>query len=651
VLVGDGRLGGISSTISSWEALHRRGYDVPFIVIAEDEKRALGNSGVIRGAVVGRGVVDIVELPPLPPLPHRHSTSSSSSSTTTTTTTTTNHNHNHINNIIDIMLQEWLEESSSQFDSLLIHMKEWHTERLATLSSSPSRAEKVLWWPFTQHASINSNNKTMIIDGRAGESFLTISTNTNVEKDSSSNVGNMSSSLSTKDMKMVPLYDGCASWWTQGVGSRQQQDIADAISHAAARYGHVMFPENTHQPALNVAEKLLSTVGDGWADRVFYSDNGSTAIEVAIKMAFRKYMMDHNILDSREAEGGGEGGRGGGTSSPPPSLGVIGIQEAYHGDTLGAMDAVAPSVFNGRRQTPWYTGRGLFLPAKLFDGSDSNRSSTNTDMEKNALASYFNGKIDEYESITPNHRLGALILEPVMQGAGGMRVIDPMWQSSLVKVCKQRKIPVIYDEVFTGLFRLGWKSAGPAVLDMTPDIACYAKLLTGGMVPLAVTLASADVFNCFLGSTKIQALLHGHSYTAHAIGCAAAEYSLDIFFSKIKGGERLGVLWDVDQAQHIAEKLGGVERVTALGTVLVFDFGDAGSDRARAFALLLKQYGGIYTRPLGGVTYLMVTPLTTKDECRQLLSRVEGALIKGGYGSGNGEKDTKMCIIHDGQFM
>lgn len=622
--MGDGRLGGISSTLSSWEALHRRGYDVPFIVIADDEKRALGNSGVVRGAVVGKGVVDVVELPHLPTLPH---------------SSTAHYN----NSIIDPMLQEWLEESSSQFDSLLIKMKQWHTNRLATLSSSPSRAEKTLWWPFTQHGSIN-NNKTMVIDGRAGESFLTIS--------QSSSSSSISSSFSTNDMEMVPLYDGCASWWTQGVGSHQQQNIADAIAHAAARYGHVMFPENTHQPALNVAEKLLSTVGDGWADRVFYSDNGSTAIEVAIKMAFRKYMMDHDILldDYVKSEGDIEKG-GGETSSSIPSLGVIGIQEAYHGDTLGAMDAVAPSVFNGRRQTPWYTGRGLFLPAKLFDGR---KDSSDTDKDKDALASYFNGKIDEYESLTPNHRLGALILEPVMQGAGGMRVIDPVWQSLLVKVCKQRKIPVIYDEVFTGLFRLGWKSAGPAVLDIAPDIACYAKLLTGGMVPLAVTLASADVFNCFLGSTKIQALLHGHSYTAHAIGCAAAEYSLDTFFSKINGGERLGVLWDVDQAQHIAEKLGGVERVTALGTVLVFDFGDAGSDRARAFALLLKQYAGIYTRPLGGVTYLMVTPLTTKEECRQLLNRVEVAVINGGgYGSGGKKEENanKMCVIHDGQFM
>jgi dethiobiotin synthetase/adenosylmethionine--8-amino-7-oxononanoate aminotransferase len=245
-----------------------------------------------------------------------------------------------------------------------------------------------------------------------------------------------------------------------------------------------------------------------------------------------------------------------------------------------------------------------------------------------------------------------------MQGAGGMRVIDPTWQSTLVKVCKARKIPVIYDEVFTGLFRLGWKSAGPALLDATPDIACYAKLLTGGMVPLAVTMTSADVFNCFLGSTKMQALLHGHSYTAHAIGCAAAEYSLDTFFKEIgTNKERLDVLWDIEQAQHIAQKLGGVERVTALGTVLVFDFGDEGSGRARDFALLLKHHAGIYTRPLGGVTYLMTTPFTPKEDCRQLLNRVEGAVIQSGMvGKGNAVENSddnflKMCVIHDGQFM
>ena len=232
-------------------------------------------------------------------------------------------------------------------------------------------------------------------------------------------------------------------------------------------------------------------MGSGWASRVFYSDNGSTAIEVALKMAFRKYMADHQLLEDEASSDAGSRDSSSGSSSGSsssgslPELAVVGLQEGYHGDTLGAMDAVSPSPFNGRMQTPWYTGRGLFLdPPTVALQQGAWRVRLPADMQAAAAAaaapapaagevqfgsqaelfalsqrmaaaapsgqqqqqqslyslycSHIQQQLEQYSRQQgQRRRLGALILEPVLQGAGGMRLIDPLYQRALVEVCRQ----------------------------------------------------------------------------------------------------------------------------------------------------------------------------------------------------------------------
>ncbi|KAF3771996.1 Bifunctional dethiobiotin synthetase/7-8-diamino-pelargonic acid aminotransferase [Nymphaea thermarum] len=172
-----------------------------------------------------------------------------------------------------------------------------------------------------------------------------------------------------------------------------------------------------------------------WASRTYFSDNGSTAIEIALKMAFRKYSVDHGILSRL-------------TNVKPHmdtiDFKVLALNGSYHGDTLGAMEAQAPSPFTGFLQQPWYL---------------------------------------------------------VIHGAGGMHMIDPLFQRVLINECRERGIPVIYDEVFTGFWRLGVESAAE-LLGCQPDIACYAKLMTGGVIPLAATLATKAVYDSFSGDSK-----------------------------------------------------------------------------------------------------------------------------------------------------
>jgi dethiobiotin synthetase/adenosylmethionine--8-amino-7-oxononanoate aminotransferase len=498
-------------------------------------------------------------------------------------------------------------------------------------------------------------------------------------------------------------------------------------------------------------------VGSGWAARVFYSDNGSTAIEVALKMAFRKYIADHQLLeeggsdansnsgDSSSSSGGSASSSSGGGGGSMPELAVVGLQEGYHGDTLGAMDAVAPSPFNGRLQTPWYTGRGLFLdPPTVALQQGAWRVRLPADMQAAAVAaaaapaaevqfgsqaevfalpqrmaaaapggqqqtlyslyrSHIQQQLEQYsQQQGQRRRLGALILEPVLQGAGGMRLVDPLYQRALVEVCRQvhpsprrgsapaaqlqfpttnasadnagcpwcclalpapcreAGMPVIFDEVFTGFWRLGATSGG-ALLGVHPDIACCAKLMTGGLVPLAATLAREAVFAAFEGDSKMNALLHGHSYTAHAVGCAAGVAALRLYRDPLinpnwctpeapgrcqqqlqqQGGGgggcgcsapcgRLLPLWD-EAAVAALSWHPRVQGVVPLGTVLAVQLcsedgaGGYASNAAAAVVRRLRQVG-VFGRPLGDVVYLMVTPMTERQQCADLLGKLATAL-------------------------
>nr|CAB3482573.1 unnamed protein product [Digitaria exilis] len=561
ILVGDGRLGGISSTLSAYETLLLRGYDVSAVIL---EDRDLLN---------------------------------------------------------DKFLLSYLRNSMQR------------------------KSKDLLWWPFTQHNLVPQDSVT-VIDSRCGENF---------------------SAYKIKDNKMmlVPQFDACASWWTQGPDSNLQIELARDMGYAAARYGHVMFPENVHEPALRAAEVLLGGVGKGWASRVYYSDNGSTAIEIALKMAFRKFSLDHGILaDGEELI----------KKERNIQLKVLALNGSYHGDTLGAMEAQAPSAYTSFLQQPWYSGRGLFLdPPTVYIKSATYNISLPQSMphdpktsgatcfssegevfcksrDKSSVSdlylSYIKQQLSEFSVSSNSEHIAALIIEPVIQGAGGMLMIDPLFQRILVSECRSRKIPVIFDEVFTGFWRLGVESASE-LLGCLPDIACYAKLMTGGIVPLAATLATEEVFESFRSDSKVStdffylfqltALLHGHSYTAHAMGCAAAlkaiqwyqdpstNLNLDTNHMKLKE------LWDGTLVNQLSS-LPNVKRVISIGTLCAIELKAEGSDAgyaslyASSLVQQLRKEDDIYVRPLGNVIYLMCGPCTARDSCSRQLFKVHRRL-------------------------
>jgi len=228
-----------------------------------------------------------------------------------------------------------------------------------------------------------------------------------------------------------------------------------------------------------------------------------------------------------------------------------------------------------------------------------------------------------------------------------MKFVDPLWQRALMDVSRSRSVPIIFDEIAAGLYRLGVASCRE-ILKADPDIASYAKLLTGGLVPMSVTLASKDVFDAFLGDTKAEALLHGHSYTAHPVGCVSGLHALDVFDTMLaKQDEPTGMdgadtadgdstaevrYFDPRDVRRLSE-LPAVQESMGLGTVLAVTVrpdGDGGGGYAAASkSAPIVEYlfeNGVYARPLGNVVYVMVSPLTSREECKRLCGLLREAI-------------------------
>ncbi|KAI9001549.1 onanonoxo-7-onima-8-eninoihtemlysoneda [Trametes punicea] len=634
VLIGDSRLGGISSTIASYEAMMLRGYIVDAILLFRDDYYR--NWEYLSPYFAERGIPVVSVDPP----PARQPDPAADASLT----------ESYYQTIVP-------ETAKGAIFDVVKHLDDCHARRLAELDSMPRRTLDSIWWPFVQHGHVQREADVNVIDSAWGDFFSVYN-------------GKRSASPSPKSSLLEPQFDGSASWWTQAVG-HAHPSLALAAARAAGRYGHVMFPEATHLPALKLAERLINDgPGRGWASRAFFSDDGSTGMEVAIKMALRAFV-------TREA--GQLGGK------RRKDLGILGLKGSYHGDTIGAMDACEEGVYT----CEWHDAKGYWfdpptvsvrkgktvvtLPPAIAAETEDGRTDVETvslswtDYIERALQRLKNGN-----GLT----IAALILEPLVMGAGGMIFVDPLFQRVLIDVVRGPAhadthrspsewsgFPVIFDEVFVGLYRLGLQTSS-ALLGTTPDISVNAKILTGGLVPLAVTLASDSVYRAFLSDSKVDALLHGHSYTAYPVGCEVANETLDIIDKlatsapwrearekwKVPEPEKVSQaavwsFWDpgfvnaVSHMDHVAE-------VMALGTVLSIKIKDdsAGYQSHSARALLESirtalqsdtlspapggSPFGIHYRTLGNVAYFMLSLNTPASVVRAVEERVWAVLEK-----------------------
>lgn len=682
-LVADSDLGGISSTISAFESLHIRGYTIEALLLFENH--TFQNHEYLK-EYFQKNEVQLFTFPPPPPrLPDAREE-------------------------FESILGYYSKMSELEsVEELLDHLSRKHKTRIEYLEKMSEDAHAKIWYPFTQHKFISSAT-IMPIDSASGDFFMTVSSKNKA-----------SSSLCEDEAILSPAFDGSASWWTQGLG-HASPSLSLAAAHAAGRFGHVMFAGNIHEPALTLANTLLTNLKNPRLSKVFFSDNGSTGMEVALKMALSAsseyYRFSNTVQD----------------------VGIIGLKGSYHGDTIGAMDCSEPSVFN--KKVHWYKGRGywfdfprvsmqnghwdIILPEVIaqslsvnsnqFHAQTSDLSTQIGNYESSIkIPPYFrftslgkvfdieerkkSGQADIYRQYIvktmqklireEGYKFGALIMEPVLLGAGGMQLVDPLYQHILVDVVRNISpidgdyprqktnissqsawtgLPIIFDEVFTGLYRLGRFSAA-SFLQIHPDISVHAKLLTGGLVPLCCTLASESIYHTFISDSKTDALLHGHSYTAHPVGCHVANTSIQMLnrldtseawkkakidwwrreewarhFREGQSSEGTGKsdIWEMGRQRsfghepdvwsvwshefvHQLSYKEDILSITALGSVLAITLHDKNQGYNSTVSIDLQNYlfkGSrdfrVHVRILGNVIYIMASQVSEPETLRKI---------------------------------
>jgi adenosylmethionine-8-amino-7-oxononanoate aminotransferase len=358
------------------------------------------------------------------------------------------------------------------------------------------------------------------------------------------------------------ILDAISSWWVNLHG-HAHPTIAKAIAEQAAKLDQVIFAGFTHEPAERLARALLALAPEGLA-HVFFSDSGSTAVEVAIKMAVGCW---HNR------------GR--------PRTRVIALEHAYHGDMFGTMAAGHRGVFNAAYEKMLFDVTFLPFPEK---GAEARTI--------DALSALLRESPDAY---------AALILEPLVLGAGGMKMYGPEILREIAALCRRHNVFLIADEVMTGFGRTGTMFACEQA-GITPDLMCLSKGLTGGVLPMGATLASAEIYDAFYAKDRTKTFFHSTSYTGNAIACAAALASLEIF-AREDVTARIARIADGHKSR--LERFRGkpeIAEARQCGTIAALELATKDSGYLASLGPKLSAFyldRNVLLRPLGNVVYAM----------------------------------------------
>ena len=370
----------------------------------------------------------------------------------------------------------------------------------------------------------------------------------------------------------IPLIDAISSWWVTLHGHSNQY-IANAISTQALKLEQVIFADFSHPQAELLANRLSSITG---LEKLFFSDNGSTAVEVAIKIACQYWA---NKQQSRKQ--------------------IIAFDGAYHGDTFGAMAVGERNIFNAPFEKMLFPVERIKWPETWWSDEDVENK------EKDSL--------DKLERLLEEPTI-AVILEPLVQGAGGMRMVRPSFLKAVEEKVKEAKSLLIADEVLTGFGRCGSIFAFKKA-NIKPDLISLSKGLTGGFLPMGVTMATQEIFNLFVGDNPNLTFWHGHSFTANPLGCAAANASLDLLLNnpqKYENYEKRHTYF-----MNVLKKHSKVSKPRICGTIAAFNIkADGPSGYLNQSGKALKEFAvknGVFIRPLGDVVYLL-PPLCLTDE-------------------------------------
>jgi adenosylmethionine---8-amino-7-oxononanoate aminotransferase len=369
------------------------------------------------------------------------------------------------------------------------------------------------------------------------------------------------------------LIDGVASWWTVAHGYNHPH-IRDTVARQLEMLPHVMLGGLAHEQAFTLAKRLAALL-PGDLNRVFFSDSGSVAVEVALKMAIQFWINR------------GERGR----------TKIVSFKGGYHGDTFATMAICDPD-------------EGMH---SLFKGALAEQLIV--DLPRDAATTRALDTLLERE----RRSIAAIIVEPLVQGAGGMKFHEPEVLARIAECARRHGHIFVLDEIFTGFGRTGTMFAMEQA-EIVPDIVCLGKALTGGTVPLAATIASDRIFEGFLSDDPARALMHGPTFMGNALACAAANASLDLFEREPRIRQIKRIEAQLQAGLEPARKLAGVRDVRVKGAIGVIELERLNRDKLRQ--RFIEE--GVWIRPFANIVYTTPPFVITDDE----LSRLTAAMVK-----------------------
>jgi adenosylmethionine-8-amino-7-oxononanoate aminotransferase len=390
------------------------------------------------------------------------------------------------------------------------------------------------------------------------------------------------------------ILDAISSWWVNIHGHGHPR-IAAAIAEQARKLEHVIFAGFTHEPAEELSRRLLRVLPAG-LEHVFFSDDGSTAVEVALKMALQYW---RNI-------------------GQPGKSRFVALEHAYHGDTAGAMSVGADSGF--------VTAFGAMrFPVLRAPSAYCYRCPVGK-----VRASCRIDCLEPLKQLLERHHdeIAAVIAEPLLQGAGGMIVHPVEFLRGLRELTSKYGVLLIADEVLTGFGRCG-RMFACELAGISPDIICLSKGLTGGFLPLAATVATQAIYESFCAPDRSRTFFHGHSYTANPLGCAAAIASLTIFESE-PVFERIAAIERVHQEcaplLRTHPTVGDVRLIGTVATIELHDNDPGYFSSVRPFLYDFYLQRGVLLRPLGNVVYILPPYIVTAEELHRVYDVIRESL-------------------------
>lgn len=420
-------------------------------------------------------------------------------------------------------------------------------------SSLVERDQKYLWHPYTQHKTAAlpiaiANGEGALLWDENGKEYI----------------------------------DAIASWWVNPYG-HSNRFIADAIYKQLTTLEHVLFGGFTHEPAVLVAEKLMEILPKN-QQKIFFSDNGSTAVEVAIKVALQYFF---NKGEKRTT--------------------IIAFENAFHGDTFGAMAASGISFF-----------------VEAFEGMFIDVVRIPVPVKGHEQESY-----DALQNVINTKNCAAFIFEPLVLGAAGMVMYEPKSLEVLMQICKENQVFNIADEVMTGFGKTGRNFATDYVTNK-PDMMCLSKALTGGTIPMAITTFTQDLYDAFYDDDINKALFHGHTFTANPTGCAAALASLTL----LQTDEMQTNITRIHDNHKVFEKRiknhPKIVTTRILGTIIALEVvtdGAAsyyGSLRNKLYDFFIAN--GVVLRPVGNIVYVLPPYVISDEQLQKVYQVIENAL-------------------------